>query len=178
MGKIKSVEEAQRIADIVYHYIGSASVHFLFPGVRERPPPFLNSKLQVLDSVEKRMRYVKCIAKGDQFLAERKEFMDSVKEMVKYVVAREEVRDEFIVSDPVPDTLLATTFSIRSPDLAVETFDEAYGNRGLSSEIPCFHQGKENSASSLHFSSEIATFLTYTNIVKFNRSNQHRNLAP
>jgi hypothetical protein len=165
MGKIKSIEEAQRIADIVFHYLGCGPVHFLFPDGRGHPPPFLNDNLQLLDSVEKRMKYVKDIAKGDAFHARRKELMDSVKEMVKYLTARQDENNFTASCNAVyPFTALcniadpfAATCSIRSPpELGVERFDEAYGRRALSFDFPVLPQGKDKSASSFTFSCKIS----------------------
>ena len=169
MGKIKTLEDAQRIADIIFHYLGCGPAHFLFPGVRERPPPFLNDKLQILDSVEKRLRYVKFIAKGDEFLTHRRELMESVKEMVKHLTTRQ---DEFSVEppliascnivDPCTETCnvvnpFTGTWNVRSPpELGGKTFDQAYGRR-LSYDIPVLPQGNEKPASSFNFSCIISS---------------------
>jgi len=161
MGKIRSIEEAQRIADIVFHYLGCGPVHFLFPDGRGHPPPFLNDNLQLLDSVEKRMKYVKDIAKGDAFHARRKELMDSVKEMVKYLTARQDENNydpftascnalyPFTASRNIADPFAATC-NIRSPpELGVERFDEAYGRRALSFDFPVLPQDEIDSMMSI-----------------------------
>lgn len=109
-GKIKSMKEAQRISDIVHYYLGCESVHLLFPGADRPPPQFLNLNLRHINSMERRMQYVKLIAKGDEHQARRKEFMESVKEMVKFLtVENEEAQpelggiDECRLSPEIPD---------------------------------------------------------------------------
>lgn len=126
-GKIKSMKEAQRISDIVHFYLGCDSVHLLFPSSTERPPPFRNSNLHHLASLELRMKYVKLIAKGDEHQARRKELMESVKDMIKLLTV--ETADE---DDEVPWTLVGEV-----PALGGVGDDECR----LSPQIPDLHQG-------------------------------------
>jgi len=135
-GKIKSKKEAQRISDIVHYYLGCGSVHFLFPG-SDRPPPFLNSNLSRLNSMERRMQYVKHIAKGDEHQARRKEFMESVKDMVKLltVVRQENGGEAAAAAEEMPWTCTGS-----QPALGGEECR-------LSPEIPDLQEGKRKTQS-------------------------------
>lgn len=134
------MKEAQRISDIVHYYLGSGSVHFQFPGP-DRPPPFLNSNLRLLNSMESRMQYVKLIAKGDEHQARRKELMESVKEMVKYLTAVRDEEDDAGVEGAAAEEL---------PWMDTNGLQPALGGDDqcrLSPEIPNLHQGKEKTSS-------------------------------
>ncbi|KAG0575349.1 hypothetical protein KC19_VG338600 [Ceratodon purpureus] len=163
LGKLKCMEEAQRIADIIFYYLGCEPAHFLFPSAGEHPPPFLNDNLRTLDSVEKRMRYVKRIAKGDEFQFLRKQFMDAVKEMVKHLTAQQDAMSVDTPTDTcnimdspfsAPCAMadpISASWDIRSPpELGVERFNETCGRRGLYDSFPGLSQGKETISFVVH----------------------------
>lgn len=125
-GKIKSEREAQLTSDIAHHYLGLEPVHSLFPEQDRIPPQFFNRNLEGLQTLERRLQYVKVIAKGDEYQSRRRELMDAVKEMVIFLTAGNEA------ADPEPWPLQPV------PEYAI------HGEYRLSPDIPILQQGKGN----------------------------------
>lgn len=127
-GKIPTEEDAKCVADLVFHYIGQECVHKKFPAT-DQLPPFLNDKLRGLRTKEDRMRYVLRISKDAHNLAERKAFIQSVKENVEFV--------KFVK---------VSSYEVPSP-----TSGPMEKNCGpaLCSELPELHEGMEQASTQI-----------------------------